>query len=105
MEANKTIHEKISVFVRVRPSSLASSKRCIQKLPDGLCSYNHRVTAQTSESIQPMPRQSLFPLICLDDSFLQDHIFDTVAKPIVDSVISGYNGTVLAYGPTNRYCL
>ncbi|GAX80379.1 hypothetical protein CEUSTIGMA_g7818.t1 [Chlamydomonas eustigma] len=30
----------------------------------------------------------------------QENVFDTVAKPIVDAVLNGYNGTIFAYGQT-----
>lgn len=29
---------------------------------------------------------------------LQLDVFDEVARPILDSVLSGYNGTIFAYG-------
>lgn len=31
----------------------------------------------------------------------QADVYKTVAKPIVDSAIQGYSGTIIAYGPTN----
>ncbi|CAC5408877.1 KIF6_9 [Mytilus coruscus] len=35
-----------------------------------------------------------------DQSSQQDEIFDNVAKPVADSVMQGYNGTIFAYGQT-----
>ncbi|VDI22535.1 kinesin family member 6/9 [Mytilus galloprovincialis] len=35
-----------------------------------------------------------------DQSTQQDEIFDNVAKPVADSVMQGYNGTIFAYGQT-----
>ncbi|XP_063040077.1 kinesin-like protein KIF6 [Engraulis encrasicolus] len=35
-----------------------------------------------------------------DQACKQDEIFDTVAKPIINSVLDGYNGTIFAYGQT-----
>lgn len=29
-----------------------------------------------------------------------EHVYEQVGKPVVDSVLEGYNGTVLAYGQT-----
>lgn len=56
--------------------------------------------------------------MCYDCLFLLDHIFDenrtteelfeTIAKPIVTSAISGINGTIFAYGQTSSgktYCM
>lgn len=31
----------------------------------------------------------------------QEDVYNIVAKPIVDSAIQGYSGTIIAYGPTN----
>lgn len=31
----------------------------------------------------------------------QDIVYQNVAKPIVDSALCGYSGTIIAYGPTN----
>jgi len=36
----------------------------------------------------------------LDASITQDAVFETVAQPVVDSVMEGYNGTIFAYGQT-----
>eukprot|EP01147_Barroeca_monosierra_P006728 gene6728-361_t len=35
-----------------------------------------------------------------DQGITQDHVFSHVAKPVLDSVIQGYNGTIFAYGQT-----
>jgi hypothetical protein len=35
-----------------------------------------------------------------DDASLQSSVFKTVAQPTIDSAMSGYNGTVFAYGQT-----
>ncbi|PKA62744.1 Armadillo repeat-containing kinesin-like protein 1 [Apostasia shenzhenica] len=34
------------------------------------------------------------------ESSSQRHVYETAAKPVVESVLSGYNGTVMAYGQT-----
>lgn len=33
-----------------------------------------------------------------DGGSTQEEVFETIAKPIVDRVLDGFNGTVLAYG-------
>ncbi|XP_044230917.1 kinesin-like protein KIF6 [Thunnus albacares] len=35
-----------------------------------------------------------------DQAAKQEDIFETVAKPVADSVLAGYNGTIFAYGQT-----
>ncbi|KAF7659090.1 hypothetical protein LDENG_00003330, partial [Lucifuga dentata] len=35
-----------------------------------------------------------------DQAVTQEEIFETIAKPVADSVLAGYNGTIFAYGQT-----
>lgn len=35
-----------------------------------------------------------------DDQSTQEQVFTRVAKPIADSCLEGYNGTIFAYGQT-----
>jgi len=35
-----------------------------------------------------------------DDEVTQEEVFSRVAKPIADSCLEGYNGTIFAYGQT-----
>lgn len=37
----------------------------------------------------------------LDDRIEQSDVYDIVARPVVDSALKGYSGTIFAYGPTN----
>jgi len=31
---------------------------------------------------------------------VQDEVYDACAKPVIDSVLEGFNGTIFAYGQT-----
>ena len=35
-----------------------------------------------------------------DDKTTQEEVYDQVARPIIDGVLDGYNGTLFAYGQT-----
>lgn len=35
-----------------------------------------------------------------DPSSTQDHVYNTIARPVVDGVLNGFNGTIFAYGQT-----
>ncbi|KAK7483515.1 hypothetical protein BaRGS_00025189 [Batillaria attramentaria] len=37
---------------------------------------------------------------CFDQATPQDEVFQHVAKPVIDNVLQGYNGTIFAYGQT-----
>jgi len=43
----------------------------------------------------------------IDPGGTQDDLFQRVGKPIADSCLEGYNGTIIAYGQTgdHRFCL
>lgn len=103
----------IQIFARIRPVkkgvSYVPSKHWIEKSP-----------VADDESSTPMPRigfylprdeqQGLinnsrenfeFPFNkVFDAETKQEEVFDFVAKPVIDSALNGYNGTVFAYGQT-----
>lgn len=97
------ISESISVYCRIRPKftgveHLAAKlgddydDSCINITQNGSCKY----------SGSEIKRDISFKFTkCFEPSTSQKEIYDLAAFPIVDSAIRGYNGTVLAYGPTN----
>ena len=89
------IEENINVFCRLKP--IQYDKPCIERVhTDGTCKYN-KYDDNTDDKCQ----ETLFPIKCFEKSTQQKDIFINVAQPICDSVIKGYNGTIMAYGPTN----
>ena len=102
-DGNNVITETINAYCRVRPPSesligeaTSNVASYLSIFDDGTCKYN------TSEK-----REVNFKLSgCFGFDSTQNDIFEKVAQPIVDSAIRGYNGTILAYGPTNSgaYC-
>lgn len=44
---------------------------------------------------RPSRFKHVFPQDCS-----QEDVFDVVAKPVINSVLDGYNGTIFAYGQT-----
>lgn len=38
---------------------------------------------------------------CFDMKSTQKELYDVAAKPIIDSVLEGFNGTIFAYGQTS----
>lgn len=91
------IEENIRVFCRLKPSNY--HKPCVKPVfADGTCKY-----IKYDENNIDKNQETIFPIKCFDQETNQCDIFSTVAQPICDSVIRGYNGTIMAYGPTNRY--
>jgi len=38
------------------------------------------------------------------DTHTQEYVYNQIAKPIMESALCGYSGTIIAYGPTNVSC-
>lgn len=93
------IEEKINVYCRLKPETDSVSSLCVTTSNSGYCKYIHK---RSIDSTQQPQKHTVFPVKCFEPNCTQDEIFREVAKPIVDSVIKGYNGTILAYGQTNR---
>lgn len=55
----------------------------------------------TSILLDSKPENKTFRYDCVaDDNMEQEDVFSKVARPIVDSCLEGYNGTIFAYGQT-----
>jgi hypothetical protein len=104
----KDIIESVKVFVRRRPEDtikcpepepepaapVPSSSSCpILSISNDLktCEYYSILT----KTKQKFSVNQFFPI-----NILQEEIFQYTAKDIVDSVLKGYSGSILAYGPT-----
>jgi Kinesin motor domain len=91
--------ESVQVMVRCRP--LNAKERSDNRKPI--------VTMETSRGVvfvrNPKPdaaddsKQFTFDAV-FDDESEQGNVFTTVAQPIIDGAMSGYNGTIFAYGQT-----
>ncbi|KAL5981789.1 hypothetical protein ACLOJK_015853 [Asimina triloba] len=89
--------ERVRVAVRLRPrnaednSSDADFSDCVELQPE-LNRLKLRKNNWCSESFK-------FDEV-LPESASQKRVYEVVAKPVVESVLNGYNGTVMAYGQT-----
>jgi hypothetical protein len=89
----------IRVYVRVRPlnarekdSSGASSTACLVAHP-----------SRRTIEFQTKPGDARPPFTydhVADETATQEDVFQKVGKPITESCLAGYNGTILAYGQT-----
>lgn len=96
MESNKAIiTEHVKVFIRQRTSTseTAVSYSAVKSFSSsGECAYQ----------AAPQKKKHDFKFEgCLGDGVEQREVYDRVARPIVDSALKGYSGTIFAYGPTN----
>jgi molybdopterin/thiamine biosynthesis adenylyltransferase len=45
-------------------------------------------------------RRDFFYDCVFDSASTQNEVYDSIAKPVVDNVLNGFNGTIMAYGQT-----
>lgn len=91
--------ENVRVVVRVRPLN--------GKELDGHCkniikvdALNSEITVENPNAVQGEPPKIYSFDAVFDTDSTQVDIYNETARPIVDKVLQGYNGTILAYGQT-----
>ena len=109
------IHDKIRVFCRLKPissgtassetnnSSVSGNFSCVIPGDNSTIYKSPVIQSSISQSNSTLlTKDTIFPFGCFNQDTSQEKIFQEVAPPIVDNVIRGYNGTIFAYGQTNR---
>ncbi len=94
----KTTSERVKVHCRLRPPNPEE-----KALGFGSCQGFKALAGKTGCSFRQAGKKLAKKYQF--DSFLtqrttQEEVFDTVAKPIIDGVLKGFNGTLFAYGQT-----
>eukprot|EP00966_Prymnesium_polylepis_P322966 7379188-Prymnesium_polylepis.1 len=88
----------IEVYARVRPVKRHSPHFDIDYASHGL---NINIPRDHTNGVNNQRENYQFAFSrVLDQTTNQDQVFETVAQPVVDSVLEGYNGTIFAYGQT-----
>uniref|UniRef100_A0A2K5F551 Kinesin-like protein KIF15 n=1 Tax=Aotus nancymaae TaxID=37293 RepID=A0A2K5F551_AOTNA len=93
-QSNQSSNEgdAIKVFVRIRPPAERSGSA------DGEQNLCLSVLSSTSLRLHSNPEPKIFTFDHVADvDTTQESVFSTVAKSIVESCMSGYNGTIFAY--------
>jgi len=88
---NDETSNAIKVYCRVRPPSkqLVKTPTCVQ------------VMSNNSLFLNSKPNSKQFTFDCVaGENTTQEEVFQSVGKPIAESCIQGYNGTIFAYGQT-----
>lgn len=86
--------ECVRVVVRIRPLSskeLADGRKAVVKAHSG----RKEISILNPENESEGPRTFTFDQTYGDDS-TQKEVYETTAAPIVESVLSGFNGTIFA---------
>ncbi|KYQ91573.1 kinesin-3 [Tieghemostelium lacteum] len=82
--------DNVKVCVRVKPIQSGESKRCISAIP-----------AQNSILIAGKPESKVFSYdMVADETVSQQSLYQSIARPLVESFVNGYNTCIFAYGQT-----
>jgi hypothetical protein len=108
MASRKEIAETIKVFIRQRPSLDSLTLVCPNNNEESPCNNGNsgiisitddrkscEYFSASTRTKQCFQAHHFFPTDCN-----QEDIFITAARDIADSVLQGYSGSILAYGPT-----
>ena len=99
------ISESIKVFIRQRPEVTDNEVSTDIDLQRERKSGVHSVASDGKSCTYYSSTNKTDQKFVVDRYFepatQQDELFDVIAKPIVDSALLGYSGTILAYGPTS----
>lgn len=107
MSKEKEIVETVKVYLRRRPFlktllSSSNEENNQDELPfNGIESIAENHKSCLYNSAQNKIKQQFSADYIFDSESKQNEIYETVAKPIVQSCLEGYSGVILAYGPTS----
>eukprot|EP00283_Hemiselmis_rufescens_P009731 CAMPEP_0173420350 /NCGR_PEP_ID=MMETSP1357-20121228/1876_1 /TAXON_ID=77926 /ORGANISM="Hemiselmis rufescens, Strain PCC563" /LENGTH=321 /DNA_ID=CAMNT_0014383131 /DNA_START=204 /DNA_END=1166 /DNA_ORIENTATION=- len=91
--------ECVKVVVRCRPMSRKEVEDARERIVE-MNDKTGEITVRNPEAdAREAPKPFTFDQV-YDWNSQQSYLFETTAQPIVDSVLTGYNGTVFAYGQT-----
>ncbi|XP_065221800.1 kinesin-like protein KIF3A [Planococcus citri] len=91
--------ENVRVAARVRPLSTKELERKCRSVVN-VETYNNSIYVFNPNTTQrSIPKTFNFDVVFDKDSKQMD-VYNELARPIVDKVLAGYNGTILAYGQT-----
>uniref|UniRef100_A0AAY4ED55 Kinesin-like protein n=1 Tax=Denticeps clupeoides TaxID=299321 RepID=A0AAY4ED55_9TELE len=92
------VSDNVKVVVRCRPLN-QKEKMMGHKLAVAVDEMRGTITVNKHETPNELPKTFTFDTVFGPDSKQLD-VYNLTARPIVDSVLEGYNGTIFAYGQT-----
>ena len=95
-ELKKKKIERVIVYLRVRPQSEEENRSPIKdSIIESIDTHRNTINIKKESDRKQYTFDGIF-----DHASLQKEIYSKVGKPVVESVLEGYNGTILAYGQT-----
>ncbi|XP_043233135.1 kinesin-like protein KIF3B [Amphibalanus amphitrite] len=97
--APKSVHsESVKVVLRCRPLNNKEITSRYEKILE-IDSKRGQITLRNPKKKDEEPREYTFDAV-YDSNSTQVELYDETFRPLVDSVLQGFNGTIFAYGQT-----
>ncbi|XP_056151323.1 kinesin-like protein KIF6 [Lampris incognitus] len=96
------VKQTIQIFARVKPTKKTSAVYSVDNEEQTGASLEFVVPKDLTDGFINNKKENYkfrFQKV-FDQIVKQEEIFETIAKPVADSVLAGYNGTIFAYGQT-----
>ncbi|XP_015212225.2 kinesin-like protein KIF6 isoform X2 [Lepisosteus oculatus] len=96
------VKQTIQIFARVKPAKRSTAVYSVDHDEHGSSSVEFLVPRDLADGFINNKKESYrfrFQKV-FDQGAKQEDIFENIAKPVADSVLAGYNGTIFAYGQT-----
>ena len=91
--------ENVRIYLRIRPSKADESR--ITNSSNSTCLMVDPQSPQQCVTLFSGPKAEVFTYDCVGGPETeQEEIFESVAKPVTEYCLQGYNGTIFAYGQT-----
>lgn len=91
--------ENVRVVLRIRPLSETEGKSGCREIVSADRVSNTVSVINPKSTVEELPKVFSFDAIFGTDSTQVD-VYNETARPIVEKVLAGYNGTIFAYGQT-----
>ncbi|XP_072134984.1 kinesin-like protein KIF3C isoform X1 [Mobula birostris] len=91
--------ESVKVVVRCRPMNGKEEAAACEQIVDMDMKLGQVTVRNPKATSSEMPKSFTFDAV-YDHSSKQSELYDETVRPLVDSVLQGFNGTVFAYGQT-----
>ncbi|XP_017332102.1 kinesin-like protein KIF6 isoform X2 [Ictalurus punctatus] len=96
------VKQTIQIFARVKPTNKTTAVYSVDNEEQSGGSLEFVVPRDLADGFINNKRESYrfrFQKV-FDQTSKQEEIFEAIAKPVADTVLAGYNGTIFAYGQT-----
>ncbi|XP_054470457.1 kinesin-like protein KIF6 [Anoplopoma fimbria] len=96
------VKQTIQIYGRIKPSKKTTAVYSVDNGEPTGASLEFLVPRDVAEGFVNNKREcyKFRFLKVFDQAVKQEEIFENIAKPVADSVLGGYNGTIFAYGQT-----